>query len=44
MNIAKFDTLFTLSNLLIKQVGQVEHAMKFRTGSTFMLIVYRETV
>jgi hypothetical protein len=36
MNIAKFDTSFSLFNLLILQVGQVEHAMKFRTGNTFI--------
>jgi hypothetical protein len=36
MNIAKIDTSFSLFNLLIVQVGQVEHAMKFRPGNTFI--------
>jgi hypothetical protein len=37
MTIAKFDTSFSLFNLLILQVGQVEHTMKFRTGNKFIL-------
>ena len=37
MNIVKFDTSFSLFNLLILQIGQVEHAITFRTGNTSML-------
>ena len=37
MNIGKFDTLFSLFNVLILQAGQVEHAMKFPKGKTFIL-------
>jgi hypothetical protein len=37
MNIAKLDTSFSLFNILILQVGQVEHVMEFRTGNTFIL-------
>jgi len=44
MNIAKFDTLFSLFNLLILQIGQMEHAIAFRTGNTFIFITYRERV
>ena len=44
MNIAKFETLFSLFNLLILQVCQVEHVIQFRTGNTFIFIVYRERV
>jgi len=37
MNIAKFNTSFSLFNLLILQVGQMEHAIQLRTGNTFIL-------
>ena len=37
MTIRKFDTLFSLFNLLILQVGQVEHAKKFPSGNTYIL-------
>ena len=37
MTIGKFDTLFSFFNLSILQVGQVEHAMKFINGNTFIL-------
>jgi len=36
MNIAKYDTSFSLFNLLILQVGQVDHAITFRTGNQYM--------
>ena len=44
MNIAKFDRSISLFNLLILQIGQVEHAITFRTGNTIMFIVYRGRV
>ena len=37
MKIAKFDTSFSVFNLLILQVGQVEHGITFQTGNTFIL-------
>jgi hypothetical protein len=36
MNIVKFDTSFSFCNLLILQIGQMEHATTFRTGNTSM--------
>jgi hypothetical protein len=37
MNIEQFDKSFSLINFLILQIGQVENAITFQTGNTFIL-------